>query len=136
MLRDENTAPCLAIGSIYLHQTFTEYVYNQYTHSDILKCQRWLQAMEHPLILFNAHILICQYIRYDCKLWKAPCFCCIFCEFSHIVNICLFLILYILTKYTHNVCLTNTHILIYQNARCDCKVWSALSFNCVYLCFL
>ena len=31
------------------------------------------------------------------------------------------------------VCLTNTHILIYRHARCDCKLWNALWFYCGFL---
>ena len=28
------------------------------------------------------------------------------------------------TKLSQNVCLVNTHILVYWNARCDCKLWN------------
>ena len=42
-----------AYGSTYLHQTVTESVFNQYTHFDILTCQKWLQNMECPLILLR-----------------------------------------------------------------------------------
>ena len=37
----------------YLHQTFTEYVSNQYTHFDILTSQMWPQVMEWLLNLLR-----------------------------------------------------------------------------------
>ena len=42
-----------AFGSIYLHQTFTECVSNQYTHFYISICQIWLQVMERSFILLR-----------------------------------------------------------------------------------
>ena len=36
------------------------------------------------------------------------------------------------TKLSQNVCLINTHILIYWHARCDCKLWKLLWFYCVF----
>ena len=39
-------------GSIYLYQTFTDHVSNQYPHFDTWICQMWLQAMEDLLILY------------------------------------------------------------------------------------
>ena len=66
-----NTALCLkkwaefVFGRIYLHQTFTECVLNQYTltftecvsnqwtYFDISTCQMWLQVMERSLILLR-----------------------------------------------------------------------------------
>ena len=35
-------------------------------------------------------------------------------------------------KLSHNVCLIKTHILIYRHARCNCKLWKALWFYCVF----
>ena len=35
------------------------------------------------------------------------------------------LVAYIFTKLSQNVCLINTHILIYRYARCDYKLWNA-----------
>ena len=40
---------------------------------------------------------------------------------------------YIFTKLSQNVCLINIHILIYQFARCKCKLWKAHCFYCVFL---
>ena len=37
------------------------------------------------------------------------------------------------TKLSHNVCLVNTHNLIYRYARCDCKLRNVLWFYCVFL---
>ena len=36
------------------------------------------------------------------------------------------------TKISQIMCLINTHILIYLHARCNCKLWKALSFYCVF----
>ena len=36
---------------------------------------------------------------------------------------------------SQNVCLINKHILIYQHARCDCKLWHALWLYCVFWVF-
>ena len=38
------------------------------------------------------------------------------------------LVAHIFTKHSQNVCLINTHILICQHGRCDCKLWNALLF--------
>ena len=35
-------------------------------------------------------------------------------------------------KFSQNICLINTHILIYWNARCSCKLWKAIWFYCVF----
>ena len=37
-----------------------------------------------------------------------------------------------ITKLSQNKCLVNTHILIYRHTRCDCKLWHALWFYCVF----
>ena len=58
-----------------------------------------------------------------------------FWVFSHIIdyyscrNECISI------KLSQNVCLINIHILIYQHARCDCKLWSAQWFYCVFWVF-
>ena len=36
------------------------------------------------------------------------------------------------TKLSQNVYLINTHILIYRYTRCDCKLWNASWFYCVF----
>ena len=40
--------------SLYLHQSFTKWVSNQYTYTDILTCQMSQQVMECILILFRS----------------------------------------------------------------------------------
>ena len=44
---------------------------------------------------------------------------------------------HILTKLSQNVCLNNTHIWIwiYWHATCDCNLWNALWFYCIYKVF-
>ena len=42
------------------------------------------------------------------------------------------LVAHIFTKLSQNVCLINTHILIYWHARCDCKLWHAPWFYCIF----
>ena len=45
------------------------------------------------------------------------------------------LVTHIFTKLKQNVCLINTHIFIYQNARCDCMLWKAIWFYCIFCLF-
>ena len=40
---------------------------------------------------------------------------------------------YIFIKLLQIICLINLHILVCQNAKCDCKLWKILWFNCVFL---
>ena len=47
----------------------------------------------------------------------------------------LFLVKGIFTKLSQNLCLINTHICMYQYVRCDCKLWNALWFYCVFWVF-
>ena len=35
-------------------------------------------------------------------------------------------------KLSQNMCLINTHILIYRHARCNCKLWNAIWCYCVF----
>ena len=59
---------CQFIQSIqsiqYLHQTFTDYVFNLCTHLSMLTCQMWLQVMEVSLI--QLHFLEFSYITTWC----------------------------------------------------------------------
>ena len=41
----------------HLNQTFTDCVFNQYTHFDVMICQMWPQVMEHSLILLRFYRL-------------------------------------------------------------------------------
>ena len=42
------------------------------------------------------------------------------------------LVSHIFTKLSQIVCLINVHILICQHAKCDCRLWNVLWFNCVF----
>ena len=42
------------------------------------------------------------------------------------------LVAHIFTKVSHDMCLINTHILLYQHARCNCKLQKALLFYSVF----
>ena len=42
------------------------------------------------------------------------------------------LVLHICTKLSQNVCLINTQILVYWHAKCNCKLWKALWFYCIF----
>ena len=99
-------------GVKYLHQTFTECVSNQYTHFDTSICQIWLQVMESHLILF------------------------LFCVFSCILDEDSCLKFFILTKLSQIVTLINVHILVYQYANCDCRLWKILWFDRVLGIFI
>ena len=78
---------------LYLHQSFTNCMCNQYTHTDTLICQMLLQVMECLLTLLrffanfaqdctktfinyvfdvNINISLLQNARCDRKLWNAP----------------------------------------------------------------
>ena len=48
------------------------------------------------------------------------------------------LVTHIFTKLLQNVCLINTHILIYRHARCNCKLWnySITNFNKLKVIFI
>ena len=81
--------------------------------------------------LFNTHSLIYQYARCNCKLWKAFWFYGVFWVFSYIIDEYLYLKNCIFTKLTEIVCLINIHILECQDAKCECRLWKVLSFNCV-----
>ena len=43
--------------------------------------------------------------------------------------------LYIFTKLSQNMCLINTHIMIYQYAKCNFNLWKGIRFYCVFLVF-
>ena len=47
----------------------------------------------------------------------------------------LLLMAHIFTKLSQNMSLINTHILIYQNDRCDCNLWNTFGFYCVFWVF-
>ena len=47
-------------------------------------------------------------------------------------GICVWYIVHIFTKLSQNVYLINKHILIYWHARCNCKLWNAILFYCVF----
>ena len=45
------------------------------------------------------------------------------------------LVTHIFINLSQNICLINTHILIYWYARCDCKLWNSLRFYNVFWAF-
>ena len=47
----------------------------------------------------------------------------VFKEFSYIIDEHLCLNCFISTKLLKIVCLINVHILVYQHAKCNCKLW-------------
>ena len=85
-----------AFGSTYLHQTFIEYMSNQYTYFHISTCQMWLHVMECPFILLR---FLGFFIHYYWPFMSELLY-------FHLI-----------------VCLINTHILIYRNARYHSKLW-------------
>ena len=44
-------------------------------------------------------------------------------------------IICIINKLSQNMCIVNTHILIYWYVRCDCKLWSSIWFYCIFCVF-
>ena len=50
-------------------------------------------------------------------------------------DICVWYITHSFTKLSLNVCIINTHILIYWYARCNCKLWKGIWFYCVFSFF-
>ena len=73
----------------YLHQTFTEFISNQYTDINLSIYQVWLQVMEHLLILLRFYL-----------------------EFSYIIDEYSCLNYCITNKLSEIVCLINVQILI------------------------
>ena len=55
----------IVFGNIFLHQTLTECVANQYTHFDVLICQMELQVMERLLIVLLHFLGIFQITEDD-----------------------------------------------------------------------
>ena len=43
------------------------------------------------------------------------------------------LVTHIFTKLSQSMCLISTHILIYRNSRCDCKLWNVLWFHSIFI---
>ena len=84
------------------------------------------------VFLITMHILMYRYAIYNCKLWKAFWFYCVFRRFSYIIDGHSCLKYCISTKLSQIVCLTNVHILVCQYAKCDCRLWRVLWFNCVF----
>ena len=82
-------------GSIYLHQTFTECVSNQYAQYWHARCDRKLWKA----IWFFSVLWVFSYIIYDYSCLK----CCIFTKLSQIV--------------------WKFHILVCQHAKCDPMLW-------------
>ena len=63
---------------------------------------------------------------------SALSFYCVFWVFSYINNEHSSLKYCILTKFSQIVCLINLDILVFRLAKCDCKLWRVIWFNCVF----
>ena len=100
-------------GKVYLHQTFTNYVFNQYIYFDMSICQIWLQIMKRPLILLHFLVIFKDNWNNNSSL---KCF--------------------IFTKLSQIVCLINSHILVNRYPGYDYKLWKTPWFCCVFLAFL
>ena len=72
-------------------------------------CQMWLQVMESPLTWLPFFgVFSCVIDDHSClKNWN-------------------------FTKLSQIMCLINIHILVYQRAKCNCRVWKVPQFNCVF----
>ena len=90
---------------LYLHQKFTDYISNRYTHSNISTCQMSQQVMECILILFRLLRIVHTIDEYSSLK------CCIS------------------TKLLRIVFIINTFILIYWYARCSYKLRKFRQFN-------
>ena len=84
------------------------------------------------LCLINTSILVCWHVRCDCKLWNATWFCCVFLEFSYLIDDHLCLKYFIFTKLLQIVYLIDVPSLVYQHAKCDCRLWKILWFFGVF----
>ena len=86
--------------------------------------------LSQMVCLINMYILKCQHAKCDCLLWKVLWFHFLFLRIFHTITTCLKR--YNFIKLLQNVCLINTHILIYWHARCNCQLWKALGFYYVF----
>ena len=77
------------------------------------------------MCLINTHILIYRQARYDCNLWKALWFHCVFWVFLYIIDKHTCLKYCIFTKLSQIVYHINMHIWICQHTRSACKLWNA-----------
>ena len=51
------------------------------------------------------------------------------------LRVCVCVCICVSVKVSQDRYLVNTHILIYRQASCDCKLWNVLSFYCIFLDF-
>ena len=75
--------------------------------------------LSQNMFLINTHIPMHWHTRCECKLWNAPRLCCVFQEFSYIIDDHLCLKRCIFMKLSLDVCLISVHILVCQHAKCD-----------------
>ena len=102
----EKKLTTFALGSIYLYQTFTECVSNQYTF--------WYNYMPDVTASYGTPFVLLRLFGY-----------------FHTLLLCIdirCLDRSILTKLLLIVYLINTHILIYQSAKCDCRLRNVILF--------
>ena len=67
-----------------------------------------------------------QYTHFDSDMPDVTVSYCIFYESSYIIDEHSCLKYFIFTKLSQIMCLINAHILVYQHAKCDCKLWEVL----------
>ena len=106
------------------------------SENNISQKKRQLCLVRHSFskLLQNMRILMYQYARFSAKLWKTLWFYCVFSVFSYIIvgeYSCLKY--FILTKLSQIVYVIDVHILAWQNAKYDCRLWKVFLFNCDFL---
>ena len=101
-------------------------------NSCLLSCI--LTKLSQIVCLINTYILIYRYARCDYKLWSAPWFYCVFGYFHKLLmTIHVWIIVSSSKFYWLCVWLMNVHILEYQHAKCDCRLWIRLHFLWIYI---
>ena len=92
--------------------------------SGIFSVAHIIAKLSRNVCLIDTHALIHRHAYCDCKLWKTLRYYSVFFwVFSYIIDEHSCLKYCFFTKHSQIVCLINAHILIYQHARCDCKLW-------------
>ena len=93
----------------------------------------FLTKLSQNVCLINMHIFLYWHARCDCKLYHVLWLYCVFFllilahnQNHSCLNFC------IIVKLSQTICLIDTHNLVYQNARYDCRLWKFLWINCVF----
>ena len=128
----------------------TKKINMEYAHFDNLACQMWLHVVERPLILFRFLAIFIHYLRpfmwivvsppnfrwvfnlciliyQTCQMWlqvmEFLLILLLFLRILHKIDEYSFLKFCITAKFSHIMCLINTHILLFLYARCNYKLW-------------